>query len=327
MIIFSGIRPTGSIHIGNYLGAIKNWLALQDDNDCFFCIVDLHAITTPFQPAKLREDVMQLAALYLSLGLNPQKSTLFIQSQVKEHTELAWLLGTIAPFGELARMTQYKEKSRQLKPTQINGGLFYYPVLMAADILLYQTEAVPVGEDQQQHVELARSLAQKFNRQFGQTFKVPKVLIPKEQARIRSLRDPESKMSKTDDPRGAVSFLDSPEEIKDNVMRAVTDSEKKIKYDPRGRPGLANLLTVYSSLQNISPKEAEQRFADRSYRELKEELSQQLITFIQPIQAEYQKWLKQPEKIKEILEEGRTSAQPIAQKTIDQVKNKMGLLG
>lgn len=327
MTIFSGIRPTGSIHIGNYLGAIKNWLDLQDNNDCFFCIVDLHAITTPFQPNRLPEDVIQLAAFYLSLGLDPEKSTLFIQSQVKEHTELAWLLGTIAPFGELARMTQYKEKSRQLKPDQINGGLFYYPVLMAADILLYQTEAVPVGEDQQQHVELTRSLAQKFNRQFGQTFKVPKVLIPKEQARIRSLRNPERKMSKTDDPRGAVSFLDSAEEIKANVMRAVTDSEKKIKYDPANRPGLANLLTIYASLENISPKEAEQKFADRSYRDLKEELSQKLISFIQPIQAEYQKWMKQPEKIKKILEEGRAKAQPIAQKTVFQAKNKMGLIG
>ena len=327
MTIFSGIRPTGSIHIGNYLGAIKNWLDLQDNHDCFFCIVDLHAITTPFQPNRLQEDVVRLAAFYLSLGLDPGKSTLFIQSQVKEHAELAWLLGTIAPFGELARMTQYKEKSRQLKPDQINGGLFYYPVLMAADILLYQTEAVPVGEDQQQHVELTRSLAQKFNRQFGPTFKVPKVLIPKEQARIRSLRDPERKMSKTDDPRGAVSFLDSAEEIKANVMRAVTDSEKGIKYDPEKRPGLANLLTIYAALENISPPEVEQKFADRSYRDLKEELSQKLISFIQPIQAEYQKWMKQPEKIKAILEEGRAKAQPIAQKTVLQAKNKMGLIG
>lgn len=327
MIIFSGIRPTGPIHIGNYLGAIRNWLELQKNNQCFFCIANLHAITTPFKSEQLRQETFGLAALYLSLGLDPHQSTLFVQSQVKEHAEMTWLLSTITPMGELSRMTQYKEKSDRLKTSQINAGLFYYPVLMAADILLYQTEAVPVGEDQQQHVELARSLAQKFNRQFGATFKIPKSLIPKNQARIRSLRDPSRKMSKTDDPRGAVSFLDSPEEIKNNVMRAVTDSDRQIKYDPQRRPGLANLLIIYSSLENISPQEAAQQFVGQSYQSIKEELSQKLIAFIEPIQSEYQQWIKQPQKLEEILTAGQEQAQTIAAQTLAKAQQKMGLLG
>lgn len=327
MVIFSGIRPTGPIHIGNYLGAVRNWLQLQENNQCFFCIANLHAITTPFNAKQLWQETLSLAALYLSLGLDPHKSTLFVQSQVKEHAELTWLLSTITPMGELSRMTQYKEKSEQLKPSQINAGLFYYPVLMAADILLYQTEAVPVGEDQQQHVELARSLAQKFNRQFGETFKIPKSLVPQDQARIRSLRDPSRKMSKTDDPRGAVSFLDTPEEIKDNVMKAVTDSDRQIKYDPQRRPGLANLLIIYSSLENISPHDAEQQFAGQSYQSIKEELSQKLIDFIEPIQSEYRQWMKQPQKLEEILAAGQDQAQTIAAKTLAKAQQKMGLLG
>ncbi len=327
MKIFSGIRPSGPIHIGNYLGAIKNWLALQEEHDCFFCIVDLHALTTPFHPEQLKRDITSLAALYLSLGLNPKKASLLVQSEIKEHAELAWLLGTVTPVGELSRMTQYKDKSQRLKASQVNAGLFYYPVLMAADILLYQTEAVPVGEDQKQHVELTQSLARKFNQRFGSTFKVPKALIPKESARIRSLRDPSKKMSKTDDPRGAVSLLDSSEEIKANVMSAVTDSEKQIKYDPERRPGLANLLVVYSALENITVLEAEKRFADKDYRQLKNALVESLIEFIQPVQVEYRKWMEKPEKIEAVLEAGRAKAQPIAQETVCQAKIKMGLSG
>jgi len=316
MKIFSGVRPSGSIHIGNYLGAIKNWLSLQNDNDCFFCIVDLHAITTPFQPKQLKEDITSLAALYLSLGLDPQKAHLFIQSHVPEHTELAWLLGTVTPMGELSRMTQYKEKSEHLKQSQINAALFYYPVLMAADILLYQTEGVPVGEDQKQHVELAQDLAQKFNRQFGQTFQLPKAIIPQNLARIRSLTDPLKKMSKTNDPKGAISFLDSPESIKKNIMNAVTDSESKIKYDPEHRPGLANLLDIYATLNDQNPIQVEEAFSDKNYRDIKLALIDSLISFIQPIQAEYQRWMNHPDEIKNILKDGQVQATQIAQKTI-----------
>lgn len=324
MTIFSGIRPSGPIHIGNYLGAIKNWLSLQEKHRCFFCIVDLHAITTPFEPKKLREDIVNLAALYLSLGLDPQKSSLFIQSQIKEHTELAWLLGTITPLGELFRMTQYKEKSQRLQPSQINAGLLYYPVLMAADILLYQTEAVPVGEDQKQHVELARDIAQKFNYRFGGTFKIPKAIVPEKPARIRSLTDPNKKMSKTDDPSGAISFLDSPEEIRKSIMSAVTDSKKEIKYDPN-RIGLANLLIIYSHIENIGLQEIEERFKGKGYREFKEALAESLISFIKPIQSNYKTWIEQPEKINAILESGRVKAQAVAEKTILETKSKMGL--
>lgn len=327
MTIFSGIRPSGPIHIGNYLGAVKNWLELQPENDCFFCIVDLHALTTPFQPDQLRKDILGLASLYLSLGLDPEKACLFVQSQVKEHAEMAWLLSTVTPVGELSRMTQYKDKSKQLKAAQINAGLFYYPVLMAADILLYQTEAVPVGEDQKQHVELSQSLARKFNNRFGSTFKVPKVLVPKESARIRSLRDPLRKMSKTDDPKGAISFLDTPEEIRSNVMSAVTDSGKQIKYDPKDRPGLANLLSIYAALENISPLEAEKRFADKDYRQLKEELAERLISLVEPIRSEYKKWMDRPEEVSEILEKGRQKAQAVAEKTAARAKENMGLPG
>ncbi len=325
MTIFSGIRPSGPLHIGNYLGAVKNWLSLQNEHDCFFCIVDLHAITTPFQPEQLSQDITDLAALYLSLGLDPGKASLLLQSRIKEHTELTWLLGTITPMGELSRMTQYKEKSGQLKAPQINAGLFYYPVLMAADILLYQTEAVPVGEDQKQHVELAQKLARKFNHQFGKVFKTPKAIVPENAARIRSLRDPNKKMSKTDDPQGAISFLDSPEEIKGNVMSAVTDSEKEIKYDPNRRPGLANLLTIYSILEEITVQEAEKRFAGKDYRELKEALAESLIGFIQPVQEQYREWINQPQKIEAILKSGEDKARPVAEKTIRQAKIKMGL--
>jgi tryptophanyl-tRNA synthetase len=325
MTIFSGIRPSGPLHIGNYLGAIKNWLSLQSDNDCFFCIVDLHAITTPFQPEQLKKDILDLAALYLSLGLDPDKSSLFIQSKVKEHAELCWLLGSVTPLGELSRMTQYKDKSKSLKASEINASLLYYPILMAADILLYQTEAVPVGEDQKQHVELARAIAQKFNNRFGETFKIPKALLLKEPARIKSLSSPDKKMSKTDDPRGAISFLDSPEEIRKNIMSAVTDSDSSIKYDPEKRKGLANLLVIYSNIENITISEAEKRFAGQGYREFKEGLAESVINFVSPIQKKYKEWINQPDQIKEILESGQQKAQQVASKNIFEIKKKMGL--
>lgn len=327
MRIFSGIRPTGTIHIGNYLGAIKNWLSLQDNNECFFCIVDLHAITTPFQPEQLKKDIFDLAALYLALGLDPKKVTLFIQSRIPEHSELAWLLGTVTPLGELSRMTQYKEKSASLPSSQINAGLLFYPVLMAADILLYQTEAVPVGEDQKQHVELSQDLARKFNNRFGSVFHIPKAIVPKDAARIKSLRDPSKKMSKTDDPQGAISLLDSLETIKANIMSATTDSETKIKYDPERRPGIANLITIYSVLNNININATEKLFIDKNYRDLKLALIDSLVFFIEPIQKEYKKWINSPDKIELILESGEDRAKKVAQETIRQVKQSMGLSG
>ncbi|PJE69084.1 tryptophan--tRNA ligase, partial [Candidatus Shapirobacteria bacterium CG10_big_fil_rev_8_21_14_0_10_38_14] len=254
MRIFSGIRPTGELHIGNYLGAIRQWLLLQEKADCVFCIVDLHAITTPYQSKELKKNIFEMAAAYLASGLNPEKCIFFVQSQVEAHAELAWLLSTITPIGELQRMTQYKEKIKKY-PKDVNAGLLNYPILMAADILLYQTDLVPVGKDQQQHVELVRTIARKFNQKFGQTFKEPKVLLPKTGAKIMSLQNPKKKMSKTDDPRGCLELFEEPEEIKKKIMAAVTDPGKVIKYDPIKKPGISNLLTIYSLFSGKTTKE------------------------------------------------------------------------
>ena len=240
MRVFSGIRPTGELHIGNYLGAMKQWIELQEKNECIFCIVDLHAITTPYESKNLQKNIFELAIAYLAAGLDPEKCILFVQSQVKEHTELAWLLGTITPLGELKRMTQFKEKSKR-HPEYVNAGLLNYPLLMAADILLYQTDLVPVGKDQQQHVELAREIARKFNQKFGKTFKEPKTLLPKIGEKIMSLKNPKKKMSKTDDPEGCIGLFDEPEEIRKKIMSAVTDLGREIKYDLNKKPGISNL--------------------------------------------------------------------------------------
>ena len=220
MRIFSGIRPTGDIHIGNYLGAIKQWIELQEKNECVFCVVDLHAITTPFKPEEMQKNILESAIIYLAAGINPEKSIIFVQSQVKEHAELAWLLNTITPMGELQRMTQFKEKTKK-HPEYVNAGLFDYPVLMAADILLYKTQAVPVGKDQEQHVELARSIAKKFNQKFGEIFPEPKSILPKMGAKIMSLADPKKKMSKSDDPKSYISLFDLPEDIEKKIMLKV----------------------------------------------------------------------------------------------------------
>ena len=228
MRVFSGIRPTGELHIGNYLGAIKQWVELQQNNECIFCVVDLHAITTPFNPLELQKNIFEAAVIYLAAGVNPEKSIFFVQSQIKEHTELAWLLGTTTPLGELKRMTQFKEKAKK-HPEYVNAGLLNYPLLMAADILLYQTEIVPVGKDQQQHVELAKEIARRFNKKFGKCFKEPRLWLAKKGAKIMSLQNPRKKMSKTDNPKGCIGLFDEPEVIKKRGMTAVTDPGKRIK--------------------------------------------------------------------------------------------------
>src|SRR6056297_3664437 len=247
MKIFSGVRPTGQFHLGNYLGALKNWINLQENHTGIFSIVDLHAITTPYDPQKLQEKIFSIAATYLSAGLDPDKATIFVQSKVKDHAELAWLLGTIAPVGELKRMTQYKTKSKKLKAGQINAGLLNYPLLMSADILLYQAEGVPIGEDQKQHLELARTLARKFNHRFGETFTIPEEIIPESGARIKSLQNPKQKMSKSGAADGNIFLTDDPETINEKIKKAVTDSENKIKYDPDNKAGISNLIVIYSS--------------------------------------------------------------------------------
>lgn len=323
MRILSGIQPTGTLHIGNYLGAIKQWLELQKKNECIFPIVDLHAITVDYEPKQMQKNILEAAIDYLAAGLNPKKCLIFVQSQVKEHAELAWLLEAITPIGELERMTQFKDKSKQHKQN-INAGLFAYPVLMAADILLYKTNIVPVGEDQRQHVELTRTIARKFNNKFGNTFPLPRVQLSKFGARIMSLTNPLKKMSKTGDE--GIALSDSPAVIKDKIKRAVTDSGKEIKYDLKKKPAISNLLTIYHLFSNKSIKELEKKYKDKGYAEFKKDLSEVVIKELKPFQEKRRKLEKNPQLVKKILAEGQKKAEKIAQKTITEVKKKMGLI-
>lgn len=325
MRIFSGIRPTGELHIGNYLGAIKQWIELQESNECIFCIVDLHAITTPYKPEELQKNILELTTTYLAAGLNPEKCILFVQSQVKEHSELAWLFGTIVPLGELQRMTQFKEKSKK-HPEYVNAGLFNYPILMAADILLYQTDLVPVGKDQQQHVELTREVARHFNKKFGKVFKEPKCLLPKSGEKIMSLQNPKKKMSKTDNPQGCIELFDEPEIIQKKIMSAVTDTDKQIKYSPSRKPGISNLLTIYSLFSEKDIKETEKKFKGKGYADFKKSLVQLLIERLEPFRRKRKEFESREVYIKEILNQGKNRAQSIAQITMQEVKKKMGLV-
>ena len=325
MRIFSGIRPTGDLHIGNYLGAIKQWVELQEKSECVFCIVDLHAITTPYEVKVLQKNILDAAVTYIAAGLNPEKSIIFVQSQVKEHAELAWLLGTIVPTGELKRMTQFKEKAKK-HSKYVNAGLLNYPILMAADILLYQTNIVPVGKDQKQHVELTRTIARKFNGKFGEAFKVPDVMLSKTGAKIASLQNPKKKMSKTDDPKSFIGLFESPEEIRQKIMSAVTDTGKKIIYNPKKKAGISNLLTIYSLLSEKPVKSLEKEFQGKGYAQLKRSLANLLIDYLKPFRRKRKELLSREVYVKEILEQGRKKAELIAKSTMQQVKEKMGLI-
>ncbi|MCX6723971.1 MAG: tryptophan--tRNA ligase [Candidatus Staskawiczbacteria bacterium] len=324
MRIFSGIRPTGGLHIGNYLGAVKQWIDLENENECVFCIVDLHAITTPYEPKELQKNVLDTAAVYLAAGINPEKSIIFAQSEVKEHAELAWLLGTITPMGELSRMTQFKEKSKQHKD-YINAGLFNYPILMAADILLYKGQAVPVGKDQEQHVELARSIAKKFNQKFGKVFDEPETILPKAGAKIMSLTDPKKKMSKSDDPKSCISLFDSPEDITKKIMSAETDSGKDVIYNITKKPGISNLLTIYSLLTDKPIKEIEKQFEGKGYGDFKKSLAGVLINYLEPFRRKQKELQTRDVYVKDILAKGASRARTIAQSTMQEVRSKMGL--
>lgn len=324
MKIFSGIRPTGEIHLGNYLGAIKQWIELQEKEDCLFCVVDWHAITTPYEKKDLQKQIIDLAASYLAAGLNPEKCILFVQSRVKEHAELAWLLGTITSLGELKRMTQFKDKS-QKHPEYVNAGLLNYPLLMAADILLYETEAVPIGKDQVQHLELTRNIAEKFNKKYGKAFAVPKSLLSKQGATIMSLANPEKKMSKTDGGKGCIGLFESPEEIKEKIMGATTDSGKEIKYDLTKKKGVSNLLTVYSLFSDKPIKEIEKDFQNKGYGEFKKSLAGLLIEKLKPLRQKKQDLMKNPDYVNSVLENGAKKARKRAEKTMTRVREKMGL--
>src|SRR3989339_594693 len=330
MRIFSGIRPTGNIHLGNYLGAIKQWIALQETNECVFCIVDLHAITTPYNPKELQKNILDAAAIYLAAGVNPEKSIIFTQSSVKEHAELGWLLGTITPMGELGRMTQFKEKSKQHKD-YINAGLFNYPVLMTADILLYKGKAVPVGKDQEQHVELARTIAKKFNQKFGsargeagKVFDEPETILPKAGAKIMSLQDPKKKMSKSDDPKNYISLFDSPEDITKKIMAATTDSGKEIIYNVTKKPGISNLLTIYSLITDRSVEDIQREFVKKSYSDFKKSLANVLINYLEPFRRKQKELQTRDIYVKEILNKGASRAKIIAETTMKEVREKMG---
>jgi tryptophanyl-tRNA synthetase len=324
MRIFSGIQPTGVIHIGNYLGALRQWVELQEKNECIFCIVDLHALTAPFDPKSLQDLILEKAVIYLAAGIDPEKSIIFIQSQVREHAELCWLLNTVTPVGDLTRMTQYKEKAKKFK-ANLNAGLLNYPILMAADILLYQTDLVPVGEDQKQHVELARTIAKRFNQKFGQTFKIPEVKLPKTGARIMSLQQPTKKMSKTDKPESYLGLFDEPEEIKAKISKAVTDTGRVIKYNPKAKPGISNLLAIYSLFSGKSIKELENKFKSKGYAEFKKSLTELLVNSLEPFRRKRKELLSREVYVKEILNAGAKRARVIAQSTLEDVKKKMGL--
>jgi len=325
MKIFSGIRPSGDLHIGNYFGAIKQWVELQEKEECVFSIVDLHAITTPYNPAKLQNNILELTIALLAAGLDPEKCVLFIQSEVKEHTELAWILGTFTPLSELKRMTQFKEKAKK-HPEYVNAGLLNYPLLMAADILLYKADLVPVGIDQKQHIELTREIARKFNNNFGEVFKIPNALLSLKGQKIMSLQEPRKKMSKTDDPKGAIGIFDEPEEIKGKIMAAVTDSGKIVKYDLKRKPGISNLLTIYSLLSGKSVRELEKDFKGKGYQEFKKRLSLVLINSLETFRKKRKELSTRDVYIKELLNRGRNRAQTIAQSTMQEIKTKMGLL-
>ncbi|MGB9743384.1 MAG: tryptophan--tRNA ligase [Minisyncoccales bacterium] len=325
MRIFSGIQPTGKLHIGNYLGAVKQWLEFQEKNECIFCIVDLHALTSPYNPSALQDLILEKAIIYLAAGIDPNKSIIFVQSQVKEHTELCWLLNTVTPIGDLKRMTQFKEKAKKFEKN-LNAGLLNYPILMAADILLYQTDLVPVGEDQKQHVELARTIARKFNQKFGPVFKIPEIKLPKVGAKIMSLTEPTKKMSKSDPPESYIALFDEPEEIKAKIKKAVTDPGKIIKYNKKLKPGISNLLTIYSLFSGKSIKEIEKQFHGKKYNEFKNSLANLLINSLEPFRRKKQELLTREVYLREVLNQGAKQAQILANSTIQEVRKKMGLV-
>lgn len=321
--VFSGVQPTGILTLGNYVGAIKHFVEMQDRYDCFYCVVDLHALTILPEPGALSEQTENVAAYMMACGLRPEAVTLFAQSDVPAHAQLGWVMECTATFGELSRMTQFKEKSGG-KET-VSGGLFTYPALMAADILLYQADYVPVGEDQKQHVELCRDLAIRFNGRYGQTFKVPEPLIAESGARIRSLQDPAKKMSKSDaNPYSYIAFSDSPEEIRKKIRRAVTDSGREIVFDPEGKPALANLVTIYAECSGKTAREVEEEYRGKGYADFKNGLADVVIATLAPIQERFAE-IKASGRAKDVLREGADRAAAAAAPTLVTAKKKLGL--
>ncbi|MCS6965373.1 MAG: tryptophan--tRNA ligase [Candidatus Kapabacteria bacterium] len=325
-VILSGIQPSGRLTIGHYTGALRNWAALQPTHACFFMIADLHAITVRQDPIELRQRTLEVAALFIACGIDPSQSTLFVQSHVPEHTQLTWVLTCFTGMGECSRMTQFKEKSAQYRHN-INVGLFAYPILMAADILLYQADLVPVGADQKQHLELTRNLAERFNHLYGQIFRIPEPYIPPVGAKIMSLQEPTKKMSKSDPNDNAVLFLtDSPEDIHRKIRRAITDSGREIRYDEKQRPGLSNLIVLYHIATGKSITEIEHEFEGSGYADLKAALAEALIEFLRPIREEYGRLCDAKDYLQNILLRGAEKARTRAHQTLQLVHNCVGFL-
>ena len=325
-VMLSGIQPSGDLHLGNYLGAVKNWAALAEEFDCYYFMADLHSITVRQNPAELRRRSVAQLAQYIACGLDPEKNTLFIQSHVHEHAELGWILNCYTMFGELNRMTQFKDKCAK-NADNINGGLFTYPALMAADILLYQADYVPVGEDQKQHCELTRDIAMRFNNIYGETFKVPEPYIPKVGARIMSLGNPTSKMSKSD-PQGCVFLMDKPEEIARKFKRAVTDSDTEncVRYAPEAKPGVANLMSIYSSVTGKSFPEIEKEFEGKGYGVFKPAVGEAVIETLRPVREEAERMLADKAYLQQVYTEGAQKASYIARKTLRKVYKRIGFV-
>ena len=322
--VFSGIQPPGNIHIGNYLGAIQHWVASQAEVESIFCVVDLHAITIPQDAKTLKAKIRELAGILFAAGIDPKISALFVQSHIAAHAELTWILNCFIPMGWMGRMTQFKEKSQKQRE-QVSVGLFDYPALMAADILLYQTDLVPVGEDQKQHVELTRDIAQRFNSIYGETLRVPDVVIPETGARIMGLDRPTDKMSKSEEQSvHAICLLDSPDDIRAKIMRATTDSLREIRFD-ENRPGVYNLLVIYELFTKLDRKEIEARFEGKGYAIFKKELAEVIIQGLHPVQSRYRELTADPAHIDSLLAEGAERVRPIAEKTLALVKDRVGL--
>lgn len=322
--VLSGIQPSGQLTLGNYIGALQNFVKLQHEHECNFMVVDLHAITVPQEPEDLREQTKAVAALFIAAGIDPEKSNVYLQSHVPAHPELGWLLTTLTYMGELERMTQYKEKSQGKE--SIGSGLFVYPSLMAADILVYNADLVPVGDDQKQHLELTRDLAQRFNSRYGDTFTIPEPYIPEVGARIMSLDDASKKMSKSNpNPNSYIAMLDSPDVIRKKISRATTDSGREVKYDPQNKPEISNLLGIYTHCSGMSIPEIEALYEGRGYGDFKKDLAEHVVNVLSPIQKRYEE-IRTSGELEEILKRGAERASEVAEKTLREVKEKMGFI-
>lgn len=325
-IILSGIQSTGKLTLGNYLGAINNWVQMQEEYDCYYMIANLHSLTVRNDPETLRNNTLKVLAMYVAAGLDPEKNTIFIQSQVKEHAELGWILDCYTYMGELSRMTQFKDKAAK-HADNINAGLFTYPALMAADILLYQANLVPVGQDQQQHLEITRDIAERFNKRYGKTFTIPEGYYGKASAKIMGLQDPTAKMSKSaTNPNDVILLEDEPDVIIKKFKKAVTDSENKVRFDPENKPGVSNLMQIYSSITGLKMEEIEKEFENSGYGDFKTKVAETVVAKLEPIQKKYKELLENKEYLEKIYTEGANRARKLASKTLDEVKERIGIL-